>query len=228
MSAIDTLIFDWDGTLADSVGHIVRAMQGASEAVGLSVPSAHAVRGIIGLALPEAAATLFPRDRQLWVALVDAYRDFYLSGEQAPVALFPGVREALDSWRAQGFRLAVATGKGRNGLARILEQHDMLDYFDATRCADEAVSKPDPAMLYQLLDELGASSSTALMVGDSGFDIQMAHNAGMRALAVSYGAQSREQLLAFGPMDCIDVFAEMPVWLQANRVVAGHNMIERV
>lgn len=228
MSAIDTLIFDWDGTLADSVGHIVRAMQGASEAVGLDVPSAHAVRGIIGLALPEAAAMLFPRDRHLWVAVVDAYREFYLSGEQAPVALFPGVREALDGWRAQGFRLAVATGKGRNGLARILEQHDMLDYFDATRCADEAVSKPDPTMLYQLLGELRASSSGALMVGDSGFDIQMAHNAGMRALAVSYGAQSRDQLLAFAPLHCIDSFAELPAWLRAQGAVTAQNTTERV
>lgn len=216
MSAIDTLIFDWDGTLADSAGHIVRAMQGAAEAVELDIPGAEAVRGIIGLALPEAAAALFPRRPDLWAALVDAYRDFYLSGEQAPVALFAGVREALDGWREQGFRLAVATGKGRNGLARILEQHDMLDYFDATRCADEALSKPDPTMLHQLLSELGSSSSAALMVGDSGFDIQMAHNAGMRALAVSYGAQSREQLLAFAPLHCIDEFAELPAWLRAQ------------
>ncbi|GGE38937.1 haloacid dehalogenase [Halopseudomonas oceani] len=222
MPVIDTLIFDWDGTLADSVGHIVRAMQAAAEAVGLNVPSAHAVRGIIGLALPEAAEVLFPRDRHLATAVVEAYRDFYLSGEQVPVGLFPGVREALDDWRAQGFQLAVATGKGRKGLARILEQHQMLDYFDATRCADESVSKPDPTMLHQLVGELDTSASRALMVGDSGFDIQMAHNAGMRALAVSYGAQSKEQLLALSPLHCIDEFAELPVWLRTQGVVAAH------
>jgi|TARA_B100001245_G_C22880613_1_gene423485 phosphoglycolate phosphatase len=217
MSTIDTLIFDWDGTLADSVGHIVSVMQRAAAAVGLDVPASDAVRGIIGLSLSEAAVRLFPQQSHLHVVVVEAYRDIYLSEDQASVSLFPGVREALDTWREQGFRLAVATGKGRKGLARILEQHDMLDYFDATRCADEAVSKPDPAMLHQLVDMLETSAARSLMVGDSSFDIEMAHNAGMRSVAVSYGAQSRAQLLACAPLHCIDVFAELPLWLRAQR-----------
>ena len=113
MSAIDTLIFDWDGTLADSVGHIVSVMQRAAAAVGLDVPASDAVRGIIGLSLSEAAARLFPQQSHLHVVVVEAYRDIYLSEDQTSVSLFPGVREALDTWREQGFRLAVATGKGR-------------------------------------------------------------------------------------------------------------------
>ncbi|HIQ52156.1 MAG TPA: HAD family hydrolase, partial [Pseudomonas pachastrellae] len=77
--SIDTLIFDWDGTLADSIGHIVSTMQSAAVAVGLPVPSDEAVKGIIGLGLPEAAAVLFPQRPDLAVPVVDAYRDIYLS-----------------------------------------------------------------------------------------------------------------------------------------------------
>ena len=226
--SIDTLIFDWDGTLADSIGHIVSTMQSAAVAVGLPVPSDEAVKGIIGLGLPEAAAVLFPQRPDLAVPVVDAYRDIYLSDDQQAVPLFAGVRQALDDWREEGYLLAVATGKGRRGLNRVLGQHDLLDYFDATRCADETVSKPDPAMLHQILRELGRGSGAAVMVGDSSFDIQMAHNAGMRAVAVSYGAQSRDQLEKLTPVACMDRFVELAPWLSGQRADSRGIGLERV
>lgn len=215
MPDIDTLIFDWDGTLSDSVGHIVAAMRAAAREVALPVPDVAAVRNIIGLGLPEAAVALYPQEpdvRRLH-ALVDSYRTQYRSLDALPVELFPGVLAALDRWRADGYRLAVATGKGRSGLDRMLKQHDLLGYFDATRCADEAASKPHPLMLQQILQELGGSAATAIMVGDSSFDLDMATNAGMRAVAVTYGAQSREQLQCCAPAHCIDEFTELASWL---------------
>lgn len=215
MPDVDTLIFDWDGTLSDSISHIVASMQAAAEDASMIVPDVLAVQGIIGLGLPEAVAALYPQeaDPQRLQAVLNGYRKQYRSQEAQPVLLFPGVLEALDRWRSEGYRLSVATGKGRAGLDRMLHSHDLLGYFDATRCADETASKPHPLMLQEILQELGSSSSAAIMIGDSSFDLDMATNAGMRAVAATYGAQTREQLLRCKPVHCIDEFAELAGWL---------------
>jgi len=217
MREFDTLIFDWDGTLSDSVGHIVSAMRAAAQDADMPVPTSTAVRGIIGLGLPEAVADLYPHesDARRLAAVVDSYRQQYRAQEAQPVLLFPGVREALDAWRAEGYRLAVATGKGRGGLERMLRSHDLLDYFDATRCADETASKPHPRMLREILQQLDGAPSRALMVGDSSFDLDMATQAGMGSIGVTYGAQSREQLLRCKPLHLIDEFVELAGWLKA-------------
>ncbi|QIB52426.1 HAD-IA family hydrolase [Pseudomonas sp. OIL-1] len=215
MNEFNTLIFDWDGTLVDSVEKIVEAMQVAADEVGLLVPAAGAVRGIIGLGLPEAIATLYPEldDPSRAAALKQAYSDCYIRLELTPSPMFEGVMNTLDACRKQGFNLAVATGKSRRGLQRILAQHGLTDYFDATRCADETASKPHPLMLREILAQLDVAPEQALMVGDSEFDMHMARNAGMAGVAVSYGAQSREQLLCCDPVHCIDEFIEFHGWV---------------
>src|SRR5690606_14674742 len=128
---------------------------------------------IIGLALPDAVAVLYPQIEDPLQAqrVIEAYGDNYLALEQQPSRLFDGVRVALDELRAEGFNLAVATGKGRRGLDRMLASHDLQGYFDVTRCADETAGKPDPKMLLEILDELEVSPAQACMVGDSEFDI---------------------------------------------------------
>lgn len=215
MSEFNTLIFDWDGTLVDSIQKIVDAMQVAADDVGLAVPSTEAVRGIIGLGLPEAIASLYPEldDPSLAAALKRSYGDCYIRLEQTPSPMFDGVMDTLEACRRQGFSLAVATGKSRRGLQRILDQHDLTDYFDATRCADETASKPHPMMLHEILAQLGVTPEQALMIGDSDFDMLMARNAGMSGVAVSYGAQSRERLLGCDPVHCIDEFTEFHGWV---------------
>lgn len=215
MSEISTLIFDWDGTLVDSIQKIVDAMQVAADEVGLPVRSAAAVRGIIGLGLPEAIATLYPEleNPVIAAALKEAYIGSYIRLEQTPSPLFEGVLDTLHACREQGFGLAVATGKSRRGLERVLGQHGLADFFDATRCADETESKPHPLMLQQILAQLHAAPEQALMIGDSEFDMFMAQNAGVAAVAVSYGAQSKEQLLCCDPIHCIDDFIEFHGWV---------------
>ena len=135
---MNTLIFDWDGTLADSIENIVTAMQRAAVDVGLPALTPRKVRDIVGLALPDAVAVLYPgiEDPLLALQLIEAYTDNYLLLERQPSALFDGVHGALDALRAEGFHLAVATGKTRRGLDRMLASHDLENYFDVTRCAD--------------------------------------------------------------------------------------------
>ncbi|WP_339842766.1 HAD-IA family hydrolase [uncultured Halopseudomonas sp.] len=212
MPELKTLIFDWDGTLCDSISRIVESMVGAAKRTGLDVPSERAVRDIIGLGLPEAIAILFPGLDEPWLAekLRQEYSEHYIALEQQPAQLFPGVIEALDNFRSAGFKMAVATGKSRRGLDRVLSAHGLTGFFDMTRCADETLSKPHPRMLEEILNRLETPASCALMLGDSEFDIRMAHGARVRAVAASYGAQSREHLLQSRPEHCIDAFTEFP------------------
>ncbi len=209
------LIYDWDGTLVDSIGRIVEAMHQAARGCGLAQLSDAAIKGIIGLGLPEAIAVLYPdlREPRLIERFRRAYSEHYLALEAEPSALFPGVAQALESFRAQGYALAVATGKSRRGLDSVLAGRGWLDYFDVTRCADETASKPDPRMLVEILAHCQVSASEALMIGDSSFDLQMAHRAGIRSVAVGYGAQPLAVLQQESPALAIEHFDELRTWL---------------
>jgi phosphoglycolate phosphatase len=215
VSDYELLIFDWDGTLVDSIGRIVESMHWAADSCGLARRGDAQVKGIIGLGLPEAIASLHPE--LVGSALVERFRhcysERYLALEAQPSALFPGVAEALAVFRAQGYRLAVATGKSRHGLQRVLAGHGWLDYFDVTRCADETASKPNPLMLEEILEHCGVPAERALMVGDSSFDLQMARHAGVDCVAVGYGAQPLAVLREYGPALTIDNFVELHAWL---------------
>ena len=208
------LIFDWDGTLANSIGRIVEAMHAASDRAGFARCDDFAVKGIIGLGLPEAIRSLYPEisDPELLV-FRQYYADHYIALEAEPSPLFDGVVDTLETLRGEGYRLAVATGKARRGLDRVLKSHGWDDYFDITRAADETASKPHPLMLEQILAHCGMQPEQALMVGDSSFDLQMARNAGMGSVAVSYGAQTIAALQAFEPQLSIDRFPELHAWL---------------
>jgi phosphoglycolate phosphatase len=210
------LIFDWDGTLVDSIGRIVEAMHCAADACGLERRSDARVKGIIGLGLPEAINSLYPElvESACVERFRHSYSEYYLALEEEPSALFPGVAEALEAFRSAGYRLAVATGKGRHGLQRVLAGQGWLNYFDTTRCADETASKPDPLMLEEILAHCGVAANQALMVGDSSFDLLMARRAGIDSVAVGYGAMSLAALREHEPKLAIESFMELRAWLE--------------
>lgn len=212
----DVLVFDWDGTLMDSTAHIVAAIQQAFRLLALPEPSREAASHVIGLGLREAmeylCPSLQPADYQ---QLTGAYRQYYLGQPQATV-LFDGVAAALQRYKEQDFLLAVATGKSRIGLDRVLAETGLTGLFDITRCADETFSKPHPAMLQEITDYLGLDVRRAVMVGDTTHDLLMAVNAGCDGVGVSYGAHPKAELLALAPVACCDSFAELDLWLTDN------------
>lgn len=204
MKDIDLVIFDWDGTLMDSVGRIVSSMQATAKALDLSVPSDQAVRDIIGLSLMPAFDRLFPGlDEGSRAALLAEYRDQYVELDPTPTPLFPGVEVMLARLGASGKTLAVATGKARAGLDRVFAATGLAGHFVTSRTADDAQSKPHPEMLTQILAETGISAERALMIGDSQLDMAMAKAAGVKALGVGFGVHSPEQLLAAGAQGVI-------------------------
>lgn len=213
----ELLIFDWDGTLSDSIGRIIDAMRQAADLAVRPVRDDQAIRGIIGLGLPEAIRTLYPDiTANDLIDFRQHYADSYMAMDAEPSRLFDGVLESLEAFRAEGYRMAIATGKARRGLDRVLKAHDWLDYFDVTRAADETASKPDPLMLNEILQHCGVAAQKALMIGDASFDLLMARNAGMDSVAVGYGAQALDSLLRYEPRLAINHFSELRTWLGAR------------
>lgn len=203
-------MFDWDGTLLDSTAKIVRCMQQAINQLELPERDGAEVKNIIGLGLPEAVEHLFPGlDRASSKQLIALYSQHFIEADQVPCRFYPGVERVLGQLREDGHQLTVATGKSRRGLNRVLANLGLDDFFDASRCADETASKPDPLMLHQLLAELEVGAEEAVMVGDTVYDLAMAANAGVRSVGVSYGAHSRARLLEHNPVLLIDSFDEL-------------------
>ncbi len=209
------LIFDWDGTLADSQEHIVNAMQAAIEALQLPEHSRESCAQMIGLGLSEVALRLFPG------AGVDAHQAFIesysyhftrLRQQYGGTQFFPDAISTLNALHTHGHQLAIATGKSRRGLNRVLDADNIAHLFAATRAADETASKPNPLMLEEILSETGVGVGDAVMIGDTSYDLEMARNLDMRRIGVSYGVHHVEVLREYKPAIIIDSLAELLQW----------------
>ena len=204
------VIFDWDGTLMDSVDRIVSSMQSAAKVVGLTIPSNEAAKQIIGLSIPEALKTLFEgiTDEQIEIMRLQ-YKYEYLEGDTTPTPLFANATNLLTLLKEQNKLLAVATGKGRDGLNRVLKVSETSTFFNTTRCAGEMPSKPDPEMINSILAELDIAPYEAIMIGDTSHDLKMAQNAGVDSIGVTFGVHDREVLSQFKPKVVVDSLAEL-------------------
>ncbi len=204
------IVFDWDGTLMDSEARIVACMQGAIADLDMPERSEDEIRNIIGLGLRESVAMLFRGLSETdYLALVDRYRYHFLIGDQTPSLMFDGAVPLLMKLLDKGHFLAVATGKGRVGLDKVLDETNLKSVFHSTKCADETFSKPHPQMLLDIMHELGVDAKETLMIGDTEYDMQMANTAGTLAMAVSYGVHSKQRLLDCQPLFCVDSMNEL-------------------
>ncbi|MGE0486557.1 MAG: HAD-IA family hydrolase [Gammaproteobacteria bacterium] len=220
MPETELVVFDLDGTLIDSAGRIVAAMQAAFDELDLDAPSTSEVRAVIGLELGAACAALLasnPRHRP--AAIATAYRRHYVLLGTVVTPLFDAARETLTALAGQGILLAIATGKSRAGLDRALAETAIAPYFVTTRTADDCPSKPHPGMLEEILTELDVAPARAVMVGDTTFDLHMAQAAGVPAIAATYGAHPRERLLDCSPAAVIEALHELPGALAALTAV---------
>jgi phosphoglycolate phosphatase len=200
----DLIIFDWDGTLVDSIDWIVHCIQNAAINHNCPIPAAQAAKDIIGLSIENAINTLFPSiDSQTQQKLVNDYSQTFFSKQISRDDLFPGVYEMLQQFKQDGYRLAVATGKKSSGLAQAIEGTGVADLFCTTRCSDQTASKPHPLMIDEIVAELGVSKQRTLMVGDSIHDLQMALNAQVASIGVSCGAHSELVLQQYQPLRCL-------------------------
>lgn len=212
----DLIVFDWDGTLFDSTALIVRCIQNACQDLGVAVPPAERAAYVIGLGLRDAlehAVPDLPPER--YGELAQRYRHHYLE-RQHELSLFEGSLPMLRELKVRHHWLAVATGKGRQGLNDALAHADLVGMFDGTRTADETASKPNPRMLLELIDQFGVRAERTLMVGDTTHDLQLAQNAGTACVGVSFGAHDHEAFTPFAPRHVAHSTAELHQWLREH------------
>ncbi len=209
------LIFDWDGTLADSREHIVNAMQAAITELKLAEKTDDQCAQMIGLGLLEVARSLYPSLNDDGLNLfASSYSAHFTDMRQhyGGTQFFPGAISTLEALSEQGHSLAVATGKSRRGLNRVLDADNIGYLFSATRAADETASKPSPLMLEEILADTGIPVSQAVMIGDTSYDMEMAANIDMQRIAVSFGMHEVDVLQQYSPSLVIDRLDQLLQW----------------
>lgn len=210
MKDYKVVIFDWDGTLMDSIARIVSSMQSAAKIEGLAIPSDVEVKEIIGLSLPVAFEKLFSgiTDKQVEAMLVQ-YKHQFIEADTTPMPLFDNAANLLTQLKQQSKVLAIATGKGREGLNHVLKVSGMAQYFDTIRCAGEMPSKPNPEMLNSILAELDVLPHEAIMIGDTSHDLEMALAANIDSVGVTFGVHDSNRLSQYNPKYTVDSLAEL-------------------
>ena len=212
--SIKLIVFDWDGTLADTTQPIIATLQAAFQECGFAAPQDDAIRSLIGKSLAGIIAQLAPQllaEQQQSIA--HAYTISYLNPNNHNMVLFDDAIACLNTLQQQGYWLAVATGKGRTCLNQAIAQTGTQHYWLATRCASECPPKPAPDMVLEICDELGILPTETLVVGDTVFDLEMASHAGCRAVAVCTGAHSCAMLQQAPHVAMIQRLAELPALL---------------
>lgn len=213
-------IFDCDGTLVDSGATIYAALGEALTLHGIAVPEARACRRVVGLSLVEAIAELTPDlGGPDHVEIAETYKSCFMRARlegRVEEPLFDGVLELLDRLEADGWLLAVATGKSDRGLRHCLDRHGIHARFVSLQTADRHPSKPSPSMALQAIAEAGAAPETSFVVGDTSFDMGMAKAAGAAGIGAAWGYHEPHELLAAGavavagqPLDVLALVPEM-------------------
>lgn len=203
-------MFDWDGTLMDSISKIVETMQSSAKHLGLPIPNYDQAKNVIGISLLPALQQLFNiEDEKAAMELFHTYKQHFKDHAQVSSPLFNGAIALLEALKQRGYILAVATGKARQGLEHNWLHSNTKHFFSTSRTADDAQSKPSPDMLQQILSELDLSAEHVLMVGDSIYDMAMAEAINMDRIGVSFGVHSAQILQKHKPLAVIDSLDEL-------------------
>ncbi|MBL4615117.1 MAG: HAD-IA family hydrolase [Magnetovibrio sp.] len=206
-------VFDCDGTLVDSQHSIVASMHAACEVHGFEKPDAEAVRRVVGLPLEVAICQLMPGVDQAFSQVVsETYKDAFYQLRQAGEVeepLYEGIAGVLDQLDGAQWLMGVATGKSHRGLVATLKHHQLYERFVTHQTADRAQGKPHPDMMFKAMNETGAEPQDTIMIGDTTFDIEMAKNAGVRSIGVSWGYHQTEELMDAGAAQVVNTTEEL-------------------
>jgi len=212
----ELLIFDWDGTLMDSISVITTSLIDSFHELDFSPLTREKASSIIGLGLIDALEVLTPgksqKEREM---LLQTYKKHFLEKSASGMSFFPGMEEAVNKIPEKGILMAVATGKSREGLERDFSRTGNKHLFGTSRTVTECKPKPDPEMIIQILEELSVNPEDAVMIGDTTFDLEMASKAGIASVAVSYGAHPVEDLNRFPAIERFDSTTQVIDWLES-------------
>lgn len=207
------VLFDLDGTVVDTIPHILASFRHATETVlGAPLPDEQLMHHV-GVPLAT-QMRYFTDDEKTAERLLAAYREFNHRTHDEMARLYPNTRSTLDALAAAGLRMAVVTSKSRMMAQRAIDLFDLGEYFSALVTADDTpVHKPDPLPVLEGVRRLGADPESAVYVGDSPADIQSGNSAGLGTIAATWGVASKKRLAAARPTAMIDDIAELPALL---------------
>lgn len=206
-------VFDWDGTLMDSEAKIVSCMHSTIQDMGFESRTNDQVRNIIGLGFKEALTVLYPDKSDLYEQFVEQYRVYFLDESSEASPLFSHVELLLELLNKHSYYMAVATGKGRRGLDKVLKDSNLGQYFHVTRCADETFSKPNPQMLNEIMDFVGVQPHETVMIGDTEYDLNMALNANCDSIGIAHGVHDESRLQDCKPIEMFSDIKELYHWV---------------
>lgn len=210
-------VFDWDGTLMDSEAKIISCMNLVIRDMNFEQRTDDQIRNIIGLGFKEALTVLFPEKASFYEKFVEQYRVYFLSEESEESPLFSHVEKLLELLNSHSYFVAVATGKGRRGLDKVLKESQLEQYFQVTRCADETFSKPNPQMLNEIMDFVGVEANETIMIGDTEYDLNMALNAGCDSIGIAHGTHDESRLKECKPIEIFQDIKEMYRWVDTQQ-----------
>lgn len=218
------VVFDVDGTLIDSQ-HLIVAAQGTAFAEhGMTPPSRSEALSVVGLSLPQAFRRLVGEDGPI-ESLSESYKRAFQALRLDPSyeePLFPGMGDLLARLHARAdVVLGIATGKSRRGVDHLIEVHGWAGWFATVQTADDAPSKPDPAMLLQAMDETGLDPRATVMIGDTTFDMAMAVEAGAAAIGVAWGYHPPGALYGAGAVTVVETAAALSDLFSASGSAEG-------
>ncbi len=199
------VVFDFDGTLADTRHSILSTYAETFRRLGRPHPGEDRVAATIGVPLHIAFRSVTDMTEEESLEACDVYREAFANRELDEVRLFHGVDEVLDRLHERGVPLAIASSRSHHSLRRLIEHLGLAGRFTAVAGREDARrEKPYPDMLLGVSHRLGIDAGDLLMVGDTTFDIHMGHNAGAPTCAVTYGNHSREELAGANPTFMVD------------------------
>ena len=208
------IIFDWDGTLMDSVTKIVTSMQATAKTLGYIPPSFEQGKNIIGLSLGTGIRKIFPEcTNDQYVAIEKEYKHQFIEVNNTETPMFENAIELLTRLKDKNKFIAIATGKARPGLEKVLAMSQSEHFFDSTRSASDCKSKPHPEMILSLLNEFDVKANEAVMIGDTSFDMEMALRANVDGIGITLGAHERSALMQYNPVAIFDSLFELEEYL---------------
>lgn len=194
MPKLKLIVFDWDGTIADSIPNIIECKQFLAKKYNAPIPRPELIRAVIGQDFHQALHTCFPTvDEHIFNKIAQQFRITMLE-DRYQAALFDGAIDVLKQLKQDGYKLAIATSKSRIELDHALRFNRLEIFFDITCCSEERASKPSPDMLNFIISHFQIPTSEAIMVGDAIADMKFAKNASVRSVAFTRGAASRQML----------------------------------
>lgn len=214
------IIFDCDGTIVDSQAGIVMSMDHAFTSLNLKPPARAQTLAVVGLSLPEAFSALAPDlDYDIRQDLAERYKSAFRELNHDPAEteiLFPDAKRIIADLAArQATLLGIATGKSKRGVDRLFDREDWHKSFVTIQTADDHPSKPHPSMVHRAMAETGASPHETVMIGDTTYDIEMARNAGVGAIGVTWGYHHRDELEDAGAHIIVATYDALPAAIDA-------------